>query len=39
VCRATYARIEQWRDMTDGGKKSRPFADSYLWMTATTDRR
>jgi hypothetical protein len=39
VCRATYARIEQWNALTDGGKKSRPFADSYLWMTTTTDRR
>lgn len=39
VCRATFARIEKWNALTDGGKKPRPFARSYLWMTSTRSRR
>lgn len=39
VCRATLARVETWNALTEGGKKPRPNAPSYLWMTTTRDRR
>jgi hypothetical protein len=34
VCRSTLARLELERGLTDGGKKPRPNAPSYLWSTA-----
>lgn len=39
VCRATLARIEKVRGMTEGGKKPLPNSPAYLWSVATRDRR
>jgi hypothetical protein len=35
TCRATFAIVEKQRALTDGGKKSNPYASAFLWAATT----